>query len=109
MRRRLRRCPSRSGRGRALGSGIRHGRYGRGGGDRVALVLSAHSSFSSVPRRLRQESAVQVSAVSFSHSTSGHCKQDLCICPSSFTPDKKNAPGPTGRETPTVHSRTPSR
>ncbi len=83
-RRGLRRGPT-SLRG-ALGSGSRHGRYGRNrrcGRDRVALValvLGAHSSFT--PRfhsAFGKRSAVHVSAVSFSHNTSGHCKQDLCI------------------------------
>ncbi|WP_205064322.1 hypothetical protein, partial [Streptomyces sp. OspMP-M43] len=53
--------------------------------------------YSSVPLGIQsafgKKSAVHVSAVSFSHDPSGHCKQDLCIRTPIFTSDKTDLQG----------------
>ncbi|GGU48761.1 hypothetical protein GCM10010498_01300 [Streptomyces cavourensis] len=60
--------------------------------------------YSSVPLGMQsafgKKSAVQVSAVSFSHGASGHCKQDLCIRTPIFTSDKTDLQGDMCSPTP---------
>ncbi|BFP53739.1 hypothetical protein SCMC78_35460 [Streptomyces sp. CMC78] len=60
--------------------------------------------YSSVPLGIQsafgKKSAVHVSTVSFSHNTSGHCKQDLCIRTPIFTSDKTDLQGDMCSATP---------
>lgn len=62
--------------------------------------------YSSVPLGIQsafgKKSAVHVSAVSFSHNASGHCKQDLCIRTPIFTSDKTDLQGDMCSATPTA-------